>query len=222
MRTLYHFWLSPASRKVRLVLGEKKLAFEPVIERPWERRDEFLALNPAGEVPVLVEDDGHVLADATAICEYLDEVYADPPLLGHSARDRAEVRRLVGWIERLFDRDVTQNLVGEKAIKRASGAGTPESRFVRAGYANLHPHLDYLGWLMEQRNWLAGDHLSMADLAAAAHISCVDYLGDMPWSEQPAVHDWYARVKSRPSFRPLLSDHLPGLPPPKHYPDLDF
>lgn len=222
MRTLYHFWLSPASRKARIVLGEKKIAFEAVLEKPWERREAFMALNPAGEVPVLVEADGEVLCDATAICEYLDEVHPEPSLLGHSPRDRAEVRRLVGWVEQLFDRDVTQNLVGEKAIKRASGAGTPDSRFVRAGHTNLHPHLDYLGWLIERRNWLAGDYFSLADITAAAHISCVDYLGDVPWPDHPAVHDWYARVKSRPSFRPLLSDHMPGMMPPKHYSDLDF
>ena len=71
-------------------------------------------------------------------------------------------------------------------------------------------------------NWLAGDDFSLADIAAAAHISCVDYLGDVPWSDYPGAHDWYARVKSRPSFRPLLADHIPGLPPPKHYADLDF
>lgn len=222
MRTLYHFWLSPASRKVRIVLGEKKLAFEPVVERPWERRDAFLALNPAAEVPVLVEEDGRPFSDATAICEYLDEAYPEPPLLGRDAVARAEVRRLVGWMDVLFDRDVTQNLVGEKAIKRAMGAGTPESRFVRAGYANLNPHLEYLGWLIEQRNWLAGDDFSLADIAAAAHVSCIDYLGDVPWPDHPTVQDWYARIKSRPSFRPLLADHVPGMAPPKHYPDPDF
>lgn len=221
MRTLFHFWLSPAARKVRLVLGEKRLAFEPVVERPWERREEFLQLNPAGEVPVLVEDD-LVLADAGAICEYLDEVYAEPPLLGHSAVDRAEVRRLVGWFDQLFDRDVTQNLVAEKALKRCMGAGYPDSRFVRAGYANIHPHLEYVAWLIERRRWLAGDYFSLADITAAAHISCVDYIGDVPWEDHPLVKDWYARIKSRPGFRPLLADVVPGLKPPAHYADLDF
>ncbi len=221
MRTLLHFWLSPAARKVRLVLGEKRLEFEPVVERPWERREEFLQLNPAGEVPVLVEDD-LVLADAGAICEYLDEVHAEPPLLGHSAVDRAEVRRLVGWFDRLFDRDVTQNLVAEKALKRCMGAGYPDSRFVRAGYANIHPHFEYIAWLIERRRWLAGDYLSLADITAAAHISCIDYIGDVPWEDHPVVKDWYARIKSRPSFRPLLADVVPGLKPPAHYADLDF
>ncbi len=222
MRTLFHFWLSPACRKVRLVLGEKKLDVETLLEKPWERRPEFLELNAAGEVPVLVERNGAVLADAAAICEYLDEVYPDPPLIGHHPIQRAEVRRLVGWFDSLFDRDVTQNLVGEKIVKRCMGAGTPESKYVRAGYAAIHPHLDYLAWLIEQRRWLAGDTFSLADITAAAHLSCVDYIGDVPWDEHPVVKDWYARIKSRPCFRPLLSDHIPGMGPPAHYADLDF
>lgn len=222
MRTLYHFWLSPACRKVRLALGEKKLDADAVLEKPWERRPEFLELNAGGEVPVLVECSGVVLADATAICEYLDETHPEPPLIGRHPTERAEVRRLVGWFDVLFDRDVTQNLVGEKIIKRCMGAGNPDSKFVRAGYANIHPHLDYLSWLIEQRKWLAGDSFSLADITAAAHISCVDYIGDVPWDDHPTAKDWYARIKSRPCFRPLLSDHIPGMAPPAHYADLDF
>lgn len=193
-----------------------------VLEKPWDRRPEFLELNAAAEVPVLVEENGAVVADGSAICEYLDEICPEPPLLGRHPLQRAEVRRLVGWFDGLFDRDVTQNLVGEKIIKRCMGAGTPESRYVRAGYAAIHPHLDYLAWLIEQRRWLAGDSFSLADITAAAHLSCVDYIGDVPWDEHPVVKDWYARVKSRPSFRPLLSDHIPGMSPPPHYADLDF
>ncbi|HLN24658.1 MAG TPA: glutathione S-transferase family protein [Patescibacteria group bacterium] len=223
MRTLYHHWVCPFSRKVRIVLAEKKLAFEMVVEKVWEQRPEFLALNPANDVPVLVEPNGAVLADSTAICEYLDEIQPDPPLLGSDPLVRAEVRRLVGWFEVKFNREVTINLVGEKLVKRQMGIpGGPDSRMIRAGYAAIRLHMDYLGWLTERRRWLAGDAFSMADIAAASHLSALDYIGDVPWESFPAAKDWYARVKSRPSFRPLLSDHLPGIPPPKHYADLDF
>jgi glutathione S-transferase len=84
-------------------------------------------------------------------------------------------------------------------------------------------HLDYMTYLLEQHSWLAGKRLSMADLTAASHLSCLDYLGDVPWDDYPAVRDWYAVMKSRPGFRGLLADHLPGFPaPPPHYADLDF
>lgn len=221
MRTLYHLWLSPPSRKVRLVLGEKKLEFAMALEKTWERRPEFLAMNPAGKVPVLVED-GLVLADSVAITEYLDEVHPEPPLLGSAPEVRAEVRRLVAWFDQKFAAEVTDNLVGEKVLKRFLGLGEPSVEAIRAGLANVHVHLDYIGWLTEQRNWLAGGDLSLADLAAAAHVSAIDYLGDVPWDEHAQARAWYARVKSRPAFRPLLKDTIPGLPPPKHYPDLDF
>jgi len=222
MRTLYHLWLSPGARKVRLILKEKNLEFDLKIERTWERRPEFLALNPVGDTPVLIEANGAVLADSAAIAEYLEEVYPDRPLIGLDPWQRAETRRLVGWFDGKFNAEVTQNLVEEKMTKRLLGQGQPNSATIRAGSANLRHHLDYIGWLVERRNYLAGDQFSLADIAAAAHISAVDYLGDVPWDAFENAKEWYARVKSRPSFRRLLADHIPGAAPPKHYADLDF
>jgi glutathione S-transferase len=222
MRLLYHFWLSPFARKIRLVLQEKNLDFTPKIEKTWERRPEFLALNPAGDVPVLIEPDGTVLAEAAAIAEFLDEVYREKLLLGINPIDRAEVRRLVAWFDVKMNREVTDNLVGEKVMKRFQGFGQPNSTAIRAGKSNLGYHLEYITYLAERRRWLAGDHFSLADISAAAHLSALDYLGDVPWDEHEPSKEWYARVKSRPSFRPLLADHVPGITPPAHYTDLDF
>jgi len=222
MRTIYHLWLSPFCRKVRIVLAEKGLEFDSKIEKVWQRRDEFLRLNPAGAVPVLIEPDGAVLAESSVVCEYLDEVYPDPPMIGTTPAARAEARRLVAWFDDKFHREVTDNLLTEKLDKRFMGMGGPDSAAIRAGHDNIGTHLDYIGYLSERRTWLAGDTLSLADAAAAAHISALDYLGDVPWEDHPHAKDWYVRIKSRPSFRPLLEDRIPGLPPPKHYADLDF
>lgn len=222
MRILYHLWMLPACRKVRITLREKKLDFELRTENVFERRDEFLSLNPAGDVPVLVESDGTALSGSDAICEFLDEVHPDPPLIGRQALQRAEVRRLVHWFDEKFNTEVTENLIGEKMIKRFLGQGSPNSSAVRAGHANIHHHLDYIGYLSERRTWLAGGNFSLADITAAAHLSIVDYQGDVPWTEHEEAKDWYARVKSRPSFRTLLDDNIPGTPPQKHYANLDF
>ncbi len=222
MRTLYHLWLSAYSRKVRVALAEKKLEFELQLEKTWHRRPEFLALNPAGKVPVIVEDDGTVLSESTPICEYLDEVYPDRCLIGLDPAGRAEIRRLVNWFDLKFGVEVTHNLVDEKLMKRIIGLGGPDSQAVRAGKHNIHYHLDYIGYLTERRTWLGGDDFSLADITAAAHVSAVDYIGDVPWDEHAPAKDWYARVKSRPSFRALLADHIPGLPPPRDYANLDF
>lgn len=222
MRILYHLWMSPGCRKVRITLLEKKLDFELRSENIWERRAEFLSLNPAGEVPVLVESDGSALSGADAICEFLDEVHPDPPLIGRQALGRAEVRRLVQWFDRKFNTEVTDNLVGEKLMRRLLGQGAPNSAAVRAGHANIHHHLDYIGYLTERRTWLAGGNFSLADITAAAHLSSIDYQGDVPWKQHEEAKDWYARVKSRPSFRALLEDNFPGVPPHEHYANLDF
>jgi len=222
MRTLIHHPLSAPSRKLRVQFGEKRLEATLEVEKPWEQRPEFLAVNPAGEVPVLVEDDGSVLADATAIAEYIEELYPEPSLLGTTPAERAEVRRLVGWFDGKFWREVGRPLVEEKIMKRLTGAGGPDSAALRSGKTSIHPHLDYIGWLSLHRRWLAGDRFSLADITAATQLSVVDYLGDVPWEEHEDAKQWYQRVKSRPSFRPLLADVLPGAPPPRHYADLDF
>ncbi|MFT8242618.1 glutathione S-transferase family protein [Roseomonas sp. BN140053] len=222
MRVLYHHPLSPHCRKVRLALQEKRIPFDLRAERIWERRQEFLALNPAGTVPVLTEESGLVLADSYVICEYLDEAYPDTPLLGRTHAERAEVRRLVAWFDGKFNDEVTRNLLHEKQFKRMLNRGNPDGSALRAGYANIKSHLEYLGWLAETRSWLAGNSLSLADLAAAAHLSSLDYIGDVDWSQSEGAKDWYARIKSRPSFRPLLNERISGVTPPAHYDDLDF
>lgn len=222
MRRLYHHPLSAASRLARIVLAEKGVPFDAVLEKPWEWRHDFLALNPAGELPVLEEADGVIAAGAWTVLEYLEEAYPNHPLLPREVAGRAETRRLTEWFLIKFNREVTDNLVGEKLLRRLSGEGQPHAGAIRAGLANIHYHLDYIAYLAERRAYLAGDHLSLADLAAAAQLSTVDYLGDVPWESAPEAKEWYARMKSRPSVRAVLADVIPGCPPPRHYVDLDF
>jgi len=222
MRALYHFPLSPYARKVRLALAEKRLPFELRLEKVWERRPEYLGLNPAGTVPTMVEENGLAIPDSNVICEYLEEAYPDNGLLGQTLAERIEVRRLVAWFDGKFATEVTRNVLGEKYLKRLTGRGNPDAAAMRIGYVALRNHLEYLGWLAETRKWLAGTHLSLADFAAAAHLSCLDFIGDVDWDLSASARDWYARVKCRPSFRSLLSDRVPGMNPPEHYPDLDF
>ncbi len=222
MRTLFHLWLHPFSRKVRIVLAEKGLEFDLQIEKIWERRTEFLALNPAGDVPVLIEQDGTTLANSQVICEYLEEVYPETCLLGTDPVQRAETRRLMSWFDVKFNREVTDNLVDEKLMKQFLQMGEPHGPSVRAGHANIHYHLDYIGFLTEKREWLAGDQFSLADIAAASHLSAIDYIGDVPWEEHEAAREWYAKVKARDSFQPLLEDRIPGFDPIGHYEDADF
>jgi glutathione S-transferase len=222
MRILYHFPLSPYARKIRLILSERRLSFELKTEKVWERRPDYLALNPAGTVPTLVDEDGTVVPDSGVICEYLEDVYADTPMLGRNTRERIEVRRLLAWFDGKFAHDVTRNLYGEKLQKRLAGSGHPDPMAMRLGYANLKAHMEYLAWLAETRAYLAGNEISAADFAAAAHLSTLDYAGEIDWPAFPVVRDWYARLKSRPSFRPLLADRIAGATPPEHYSNLDF
>lgn len=222
MRVLYHLPLSPHARKVRLVLAEKRLPFELRVEKVWERRPEYLELNPAGTVPTLIEDNGLVIPDSGVICEYLDEAYPDTGLMGRTLAERVEVRRLTAWFDGKFGAEVTRNLLGEKHMRRIAGRGNPDPAAIRTGYTALRYHMEYIGWLAETRKWLAGATMSLADFAAAAHLSALDFIGDVDWSLSASAKDWYARMKSRPSFRGVLADRVPGVVPPQHYLDLDF
>lgn len=229
MSTLYHSPLCPLSRFIRLVLAEWSFAHELVEERVWQRRHEFLALNPAATVPVLVED-GLAVPGAGTIVAYLEETRGQaidaPGLMPESPKRRVEVRRLTAWFNEKFHEEVSGPLVHEKIDKRymdrQSGGGSPDMGAMRAARSNIRYHLHYIGWLIGHRHWLAGDRITYADLAAAAHLSVCDYLGDVPWDEDEMAKLWYARVKSRPSFRLLLGERLTGVAPPVHYADLDF
>lgn len=222
IRVLYHLWFSPFCRKVRLLLKEKKLDFSLEIERVWEKRKDFLALNPANEVPVFVDLNGSVISYHTAICEYLEEAYPEQKFLGETLEERTEVRRLLGWFDEKFYQEVSQNLLREKVYKLLTREGAPNATLIRSSLNALHTHLEYISWLVDRRNWLGGHHFTLADMAAAAHLSSIDYLGDVPWEKHPPAKEWYARIKSRPSFRPLLADRLPGMAPVHHYTNLDF
>jgi glutathione S-transferase len=224
-RTLYHFPLDPASRQARLALGEKRLPFEAVVVRYWEQPPEFAKLNPSGLTPVLVEADGDrrtVVCEVRPILEYLDELHPQPQLIGGDPAERAETRRLMQWFDRKFDAEVDGYLLHEKLEKRLTKMGAPDLANMRLGRESLRVHLGYIEKLLAERDWLAGRRLSLADFAAAAHISVLDYFGDIPWRDIPGAKTWYMKLKSRPCFRPLLADRWPGLAPAGHYDDLDF
>ena len=221
MLRLYHVPLSPFCRKVRLVLAEKKMDVELIEERYWEQSTEFLRRNPAGKVPIL-RHEGALLTESTPICEYIEELNPEPSLIPKDATARYEMRRLVSWFDDKFHHEVTSNLLYERVNKKVSGQGFPDSKNIKEGARKIKYHLDYMAWLLEHRRWLAGDTMTLADFAAAAHLSSLDYISDVDWNRSSVVKDWYAKIKSRPAFRNILSDQVSGFPPPRHYNDLDF
>ena len=235
MHRLWHFRLCPNSRAIRMALSEAGFAYTLAEERPWEWRQQFLAINPAGELPVLELSDGPVISGAYAIGEFVaEEVAANPPpspnglappnLFPGNREQRAEVRRLVDWFLFKMQREVTREIIQERVYARAVAGQNhvPDQATLAACRSNLRYHLSYIGFLAYQRRWLGGDLMSFADIAAAAQLSCLDYLGEVPWAEHPNTRDWYARLKSRPTMRPILAERVPGTPPPLHYTVLDF
>jgi glutathione S-transferase len=221
MYNLHHFPLCPFSRLTRVLLVEKQLSFRLIEERPWERSHALAALNPAFELPILVIDE-KVICSIYAICEYLESINQPTNFLSHDSFVNAEIRRLVSWFNNKFYLEVTKYIFEEKLVLHYTGRGYPRTNFIRAARSNLSYHLDYIEFLLASRKWLAGDNLSLADLAAATQISSLDYLGDIAWDKHQLTKEWYAVLKSRPSFRALLVERIRGFTPPAHYQNLDF
>lgn len=221
MWLLYQFPLCPFSRKIRLLLSEKNIPFDLVREDPWTASDTFFNLNPAGRTPVIVNQDKNVIIpDSRAIAEYFEETVDRNPMINGTATQRAEIRRLVALFDENFYADVTAPLLSERMTKRILRQ-PPDSGALRNAMKMAHGHLDYLDWLIDNRPWVAGSTMSLADLAAAAQISVADYLGGIDWSGHEQTRGWYAVFKSRPSFRPLLTERMDVIKPPPHYALLD-
>ncbi len=222
MWQLYQFPLCPFSRKLRLLLSEKGVGYDLWRESPWEGRDAFLNMNPAGRTPVLRDEEKDItLVDSRAICEYFEETVEKNPMISGTAASRAEIRRLVALFDENFYGDVTGPLLHERMKKRLVYRQSPDSKMLREAMKLAHEHLYYIDYLIDQRPWLAGATISLADLAAAAQISVADYLGGLDWSGHDQARSWYAVIKSRPSFRPLLAEKMDGIQPPTHYGDVD-
>lgn len=222
MWQLFQFPLCPFSRKVRLLLGEKGVGYDLVRESPWSRRDEFIDLNPAGQTPVMVHSDGTVLIDSHAICEYFEETVEKGPMIVGPAVARAEIRRLVHWFDERFYGEVVGPLMRERMTKRLVHRQSPDGGLLREAMKQANAHLDYVDWLLDQRRWMGGPQLSLADLAAAAQLSVADYLGGIDWRGHEQTRAWYSVMKSRPAFRPLLSERMEVITPPQHYDKPDF
>jgi len=223
MWQIYQFPLCPFSRKVRLLLAEKGIELELVRESPWLRRDEFVDMNPACQTPVLVDaPKGNIFIDSTAICEYFEETIDRAPMIPGTAVNRAEVRRLVAWFDHGLYNEVVGPMLEERMRKRLVSRDPPDTRVLRDAMKSANAHLEYIDYLLDHRRWLAGPVLSLADLTAAAHLSVADYLGGIEWRGHKQTTDWYAVMKSRPSFRSLLGERMEVIAPPAHYDKVDF
>ena len=221
MVLLIHHPISPYSRKIRMLMSEKRMLFVLKEEEPWNLSSDVFKLNPAGSLPIFLFD-GNIIAGNYAITEFLEEVNYDIRLLPKDPKQRAEVRRLTEWFDDKFYREVYRNIVAEKVIRRFEQGKAPDSRILKIGLNTLAFHMEYIDWLTERRNYLGGEEFSLADVTAAAHLSIIDYLGDIAWDGYKNAKIWYSKIKSRPSFKDILKDNIRGILPAKHYTNLDF
>jgi glutathione S-transferase len=222
MRKLYHYPICPLSRQARVYLKELDITFDLIKEEYWCRRPEFMSINPAGGLPILAESFGLVVAGIYPITEYLYDKYPNFVFMDEDSETKCEIRRLLNWFNDKFYNEVTKILIDEKVIRLLSRLGGPRTERLRAMKLNLTHHLKYLSSLLEKQDYVMAERITCADIAAACHLSVIDYFGEIYWDHWPVVRHWYAILKSRPSFRPLLQDQVAGFVPAGGYADLDF
>ncbi len=225
MYRLYYHPLCPFSRKIIIHLAAKELSFDLNIENFWERRKEFIALNPAGNVPVIFDNQNeNLVIGSSVIIEYIEEKHPESiNFLGESFVMRSEVRRLQSWFDEKFFNEVSKLILNERYFNRfLPGSLAPESEILHVARKNLSVHFGYIEYLLESRKYIAYDKISVADFAAAAHISSVDYFGDINWNYYPTVKDWYCLVKSHRIFSEMLKIRISNVTPPEWYSKLDF
>ena len=214
MRRLIHLTLSPSCRLARLMVGEKRIACDPVIAEDFKNA-----------MPIFVDMDGTQAEGVWAILDHLEQHYPDYPLAPADDVARRQCLRWVDWAMGPFHERVTQRIVYEKAAPKYTGAGfsrAPDMNVIRAGREELKLALAAIGKAAETNGNLACRETTLGDLAVAAHLSTLDYFGEVLWNDFPTANEWYVRMKSRPSFRSILADRVPGQPPVMHYAELDF
>ncbi|WP_193337596.1 glutathione S-transferase family protein [Devosia beringensis] len=225
MPSLLHHPLDPASRLIRLMCAEYGVPLDMEEIKPWLRTAELLEINPAATLPILIDDNDQPIVGLLANIHLIEDLYTPSVVTGLIPPDpitRAEMWRLIEWVTSKLNDEVTRYVLEEKIVKRDHKGATPDPAVLRVAKANLNEHMLYFNWLFANRSWLTGDDLTLADFALAAHLSTLDYLGDIDWGKAGETRDWYSRIKSRPAFRTLLNDRVLAMPPHKGYADLDF
>jgi glutathione S-transferase len=187
---------SPYVRKVRIVLAEKKIDCELVLDSPWVEGNQVAAVNPLGKIPVLVLDDESTLYDSRVIAEYLDTVAPNNRLIPASGRERISVKRWEALADGVLDAAVAAFL----EAKRADGERSPAWIDRQRGKVNqgLKAMSDDLG----ANPWCHGSSLSLADIAIGCALGYVSFrLGDIRWREQyPNLAQLYEKLMQRPAF----------------------
>ncbi|MGB3337329.1 MAG: glutathione S-transferase family protein [Devosia sp.] len=225
MPSLIHHPLDPSSRLIRLMCAEYGVPLDMEEIKPWLRDAHLLEINPAATLPILLGESDQPIVGVLATIHMVEDLYTPTSVEGLMPAEpgqRAEMWRMLEWVIFKLSDEVTRYVLEEKIVKRDSKGATPDPAVLRVAKANLNEHMLYFNWLFATRSWLAGDTLTLADFALAAHLSTLDYLGDIDWGKAGETRDWYSRIKSRPAFRTLLNDRVVAMPPQKGYADLDF
>jgi len=222
MFTLYHYHLCPSSRFVRLLLNEYRIEYVTQLENYWKPQDEFLLINPAGHLPVLVDSTNFPIIGSNACMEYIKDLDLKPNIFSSDYRNKAEIYRLYHWFDTLFKKEVLDPIIYEKVFSRVVENIIPNSENIRNAMQNLSFHIKYFEYLLKDKDFLITETISSCDLLAAANFSVLDYLGLLDLCDSLIFKEWYLKIKSRPSFKSLLKDHIVGLNPHENYKYLDL
>ena len=221
---IYYHPICPFSRLLRCILFEKKITAELIQEPFWERRIEFLQINPLCQTPTIIHQNSkYPISGMWAVLEFLEEIFEGDSILGDNLEIRANNRYLLDWFCNKFFNEITKYILREKIIKTMLRSGAPNSKFIIAAKKNLSYHMEYIEYLLGENRYITNDIFSnIVDFAAATQLSVLDYVGDVFWKQDSRIKIWYSLMKSKQSFYSILKENIHGITPIPHYRDPDF
>lgn len=192
---------SPYARKIRIILAEKGLPFELVVDSPWEVNTRIPSVNPLGKVPALLNDGGEVFFDSSVIAGYLETLNVAPPLLPREPIEAVRVRLIEALADGITDAAVAMVLEARRPEAKRSDDEIAHQT------GKIDRSLDELERRATGRQWLHGDSLSLGDIAAGAALAYLDLRH--PGYDWRAAHPALAALAERLFDRPSFADTRP-------------
>lgn len=191
---------SPYTRKVRIVLAEKKIEYDFVVESPWTPGNKVADYNPLGKIPVLVLDDDTALFDSRVIVEYIDNVTPNNKLFPAPNRERIEVKRWEALADGLCDAAVAALLEGKRPANEQS------ANWIERQLAKVKRALAFMSEELDDKSFCMGTHISMADLALGTALGYLNFrFPEIAWqADHPNLSKLYDKLMQRPAFADTL------------------
>lgn len=218
--SLHFFELCSLSRQVKLLLEEQNIPYNLISYTDWSKDflgEKFSYLSQLPKISISDE----IISGWYSVLFHLEEKTSVSSLLGKVSKEKNIIKQIISYMNDKFYNIVIYPLIKEKVISYINNI-SPDSREIRKARHQSSNFLKFIDKDLQQYHCLSHNDFSAADLIAASHISVLDYLNEIEWSQYNSLKTWYSIIKSRPSMKKILDGKIQGFVPPPHYQNPDF